>query len=51
MRTISTNELSLMLGGTWTECDLVIILGNTIDDSWTDKMIEDWNNLFEKHCL
>jgi len=50
MRNLSTSELSKMLGGAWSECDKVIFLGNTADETWTDEMWENWLNEFDKHC-
>lgn len=50
MKHLSMDELSKMLGGAWSECDKVIMLGNTADETWTDAMWENWLKEFDKHC-
>lgn len=50
MKELSTIEMSQLMGGSWSECDKVIILGNTSTDHWTEKMWADWLADYEKHC-
>ncbi len=50
MKELSTLELSQLVGGTWTDCEVVIMHGNTADETWTDAMWEDWIVEFEKFC-
>lgn len=50
MEQLSKLELSQILGGALSECDMLIIAANSEGSTWTDQMWDDWNDLYDKHC-